>query len=141
MANEWAKHQSQDSGVQSRLVSILEDLLSQKLSPKDSAAKIASTILSEVDAGTPWTNLIALNLNAAKTFSDEEHLHLLVDYLVELASLPDAINESSEAKTSDVTGKTVLIAPGQSIVFEEGKLWSDLPTFSRDLTEGFRGGF
>ncbi|KAH7399418.1 hypothetical protein BKA66DRAFT_556248 [Pyrenochaeta sp. MPI-SDFR-AT-0127] len=128
-----------NGSVQSQLLSIIDDLLLHKSSPKDSAAKTSSLILSQQDIGTPWSNVLGLCLNAAENFEDKKDLKALGDYMVELASLPDAINEGAEPKTLDVGGETSRIEPGQAVVFEEGKLWRDLPMFSWNVTESFQG--
>ena len=125
--------------VQSQLVNVIDDLLSGTSSPKDSAAKTASLVMSQKDVDTPWSNLLGLYLNAAEKFADEKALRVLVDYIVELANLPDAINEGPETKTFDAGGRILSIEPGQAIEFDEGKLWRDLPRFSSDLTESFQG--
>ncbi|KAF1830462.1 hypothetical protein BDW02DRAFT_534015 [Decorospora gaudefroyi] len=133
MASAWAQTQregwlsslyGQESGdgirslsnnsVQSQLINVLEGLLASTLSPKDAATKTASLIMSQKDVNTPWSNTIGMCLKAAEDFADEKELQALVDLLVELASLPDAINEG-------------------------GKLWSELPEFSWNLTESFQG--
>jgi len=124
-----------EESVQSQIVGILEVLLSFDTSPKDSAAKTASLILSREDVDTPWNNLLGLILDAAENFTEEKELGALVDYVVELASLPDAVNEAPETKILE----KLSIEPGQAIVFEEGKLWSDLPGFSANVTERFQG--
>ncbi|XPS77784.1 hypothetical protein M3J09_009811 [Ascochyta lentis] len=126
--------------VLSQLLDALEDLLSYKLSPEDTATRSASLILSEIDVSTPWTNVVGMVLDAATTFNDEKILITLIDYLVELASLPDAINKGPGVKTIDVGGGEIWqIQPDQAIVFAEGKLWRDLPTYSWNVTENFQG--
>lgn len=128
-----------DESVQSQLVSVIDGLLSGTSSPKDSAAKTASLIMSQEDVGTPWSNLLGLYLNAAEKFADEKALRALADYIVQLANLPDAVNEGPEAKILDEGGRTVRVEPGETVVFEEGKLWSDLPRLSYNVTESFQG--
>ncbi|KAF2196096.1 hypothetical protein GQ43DRAFT_445421 [Delitschia confertaspora ATCC 74209] len=128
-----------NKSVQSQLVSVLDNLLSGKSSPKESAAKTASLIMSQENVDIPWNNLLGLYLDAVEKFADEKDLKALVDYIVELASLPDAVNEGPETKTLDVGGKTLRIEPGQAVVFEEGTLWRDLPRFSSNVTESFQG--
>ncbi|KAH9882701.1 hypothetical protein J1614_000066 [Plenodomus biglobosus] len=158
MAREWAKSQregwlstlygndsddgtrklSQDS-IQSRLVEILEKVMSHKYSPKHAANETASLILSQSDVGTPWNNFLGLYLSAAESLQDDESLSALSDYIVALASLPDAVNESSDEKTLDTGGRILHVEPGQAFVFDEGVLWKDLPGFSWNLTESFQG--
>lgn len=128
-----------NGSVQSQLVSVIDHLLSHKASPKEAAAKTSFVIMSQRDIGTPWSNVLGLCLDAAEEFEDEKELEALGDYIVDLASLPDAINEGSEVKTFDVGGETFRIEPGQAVVFEEGKLWRDLPMFSPNVTESFQG--
>ncbi|KAF1849219.1 uncharacterized protein K460DRAFT_415625 [Cucurbitaria berberidis CBS 394.84] len=129
-----------NDSVQSQLVSVLEAVLSGTSSPKDAAAKTALLIMSQVDVGTPWCNLVGMYLDAAQTFGDDKELRALVDYFVELAKLPDAVNEGPGTKTLDIGGGQIRrIEPGQTVAFEEGILWSDLPTFSWNVTERFQG--
>lgn len=158
MASEWAKSQregwlctlygndsddgtrklSQDS-IQSRLVEIFEKLMADESSPKHAAKETASLILSQNDVGTPWNNFLGLYLSAAESSEDDESLDALSDYIVALASLPDAVNESSGKKTLDTGGRVLHVEPGQAFAFDEGVLWRDLPGFSWNLTESFQG--
>ncbi|KAH8731032.1 hypothetical protein GQ44DRAFT_809006 [Phaeosphaeriaceae sp. PMI808] len=125
--------------VQSQLIDTLDELLSGKYSSKDSATKTATLIMSQRDVDTPWNNLIGLYLNVVSSFANEKSLGALAGYIVELANLPDAVNEGPEAKISDVGGMELRIEPGQAIGIEVGKLWRDLPGFSWNLTENFQG--
>ncbi|KAF2995804.1 hypothetical protein E8E13_000632 [Curvularia kusanoi] len=125
--------------IQSRLLSVLESLLSFAITPSEAAAQTTSLILTQKDVHTPWSNHIGLYYGAAHDFEDGRVLNILVDYLAELASLPDAINEGPEAKTTSTSFGDKHIEPGQPIVFETGKLWSDLPEFSWHLTESLQG--
>jgi len=158
MASEWAQSQregwlcklyGQDSSdgtrklpndsVQSRLVSVLENLLSGKTIPKDAATETASLIMSQEDVGTPWNNLLGLYFSAAEAFGNEHELGALVNYVVELASLPDANNEGQETKTADIGGEVLRIKPSEAVVLGEDRLWSGLPQFSQNVTESFQG--
>jgi len=157
MTSEWAQTQrggwlcdlygkNNDDGtqklpndsVQSRLVTVLENLLAKKTAPKDAATETASIIMSQEDIGTPWSNLLGLYLSAAETFEDEQDLEALVDYIVELASLPDARNEGLETKTMDMGGEVLHIQPGHAVIQGETKLWSGLPQFSLNVAESFQ---
>ncbi|CAE7188779.1 hypothetical protein P3342_008998 [Pyrenophora teres f. teres] len=109
MASKWAQSQREgwlcklygkysvddtrsipSDSVQSKIVTVLENLLSNQTTPKDAATETASLILFREDAETLWNNLWGLYLSAAETFGEEQELGALVDYIVELASLPDA---------------------------------------------------
>lgn len=68
--------------------------------------------MSQEDIGSPWSNVLGLCLDATEKFADENDLRALADYTVELTSLPDTVNESSEAKTLDAGGETLYIEPG-----------------------------
>lgn len=159
MANNWANIQRegwlsqlygqeysdgtrvlQPNTVQSHLLDVLDNLIALKLLPEDAATTAASLVLSQTDVSTPWANFVGLVLDAAATFDDEKVLGALTEYLVELASLPDAVNEGPEAKTIDIGGGELWYAqPGKAIVFSEGKLWRDLPMYSWNVTEHFQG--
>jgi hypothetical protein len=124
-----------------QLFHILEDLMSNKASSKDAATNTASLIASNPDA---WYDLIGIYLGAAQKVADEDALKALVDYIVELASLPDATNESHEAVVVDhigYAGASVRIDPGDPLVLGEGgkRLWRDLPNYSIAITENFQG--
>jgi hypothetical protein len=130
--------------VQWQLVGVLDDMLSDKASPKDSAARSASLIISQEDPETLWDNHMGLHLSAAENFADEWQQQALVDYIVELASLPDAMNKGPDIKTwKDNTGpavEIVRIAPGENIVVHEGQqLWRDVPGFSLNVAESIQG--
>lgn len=161
MSNEWTQTQrkgwlcklygtSIDDGtralqhdtVQSQLLDVLDELISHKLPPNDAAIQTASKVLAQADVSTPWANIVGLVLNAAETFDDETVLQALIDYLAELASLPDAINDGPGVKTIDVGGGEIWhVQPGQTIRFAEGQLWRDLPMYSWNVTEHFQGEF
>ncbi|KAF2123510.1 hypothetical protein P153DRAFT_328083 [Dothidotthia symphoricarpi CBS 119687] len=120
---------------------ILEDLMSHKASSKDSATKTASLVASHPDA---YWDLIGIYLGAAVRIADEDALRALVDYIVELASLPNAFNESQEAVVVDhvgYAGASVRIEPGELLAMGDGgkKLWRDLPNFSMEITERLQG--
>jgi hypothetical protein len=125
--------------VQSQLIGCLDSLLSKRSSAQDAAAETASLIMSQEDVDTPWSNLLGLYLSAAETFGEQDILVLLVEYIVKLANLPDAINEGPVERILDEGGITRRVEPGQVVVFEEGTLWRDLPRFQRELTERFQG--
>lgn len=89
-------------------------------------------------------NFLGLHFSAAETLNDEVPLQRLVDYMVELASLPDAINNGTTAQIIEVIergdSKEKRIEVGE--VFElgdDGRLWRDLPGFGWNLTESFQG--
>ena len=129
--------------VQWQLVGVIENLLLGNASPKDLAANTASLIMSSDDPETLWSNHLGIYLSAAQTFADEKELKALVDYIVELASLPDAVNDSSVVKTwTSGEGERVTqvcVKPGEEIVHIFGKLWRELPQFGMNLTERFQG--
>jgi len=132
--------------AQSQLVTILTDALSGNISSSESAKRTNSlvTTCTDVDAGTLFMNFLGLHFSAAETLNDEVPLQRLVDYMVELASLPDAINNGTTAQIIEVIergdSKEKRIKVGE--VFElgdDGRLWRDLPGFGWNLTESFQG--
>lgn len=125
--------------VQSHLLRIFDNMLCDRLLPKDAATQTASVIMAEADVGCAQ-NLIGLFHNAVDTFEDETVSQKLVDYIVALASLPDAHNDSNEAKMMDCGGgQMVYVQPGDVMAFEDGTFWKDLPGFSMNFTESFQG--
>lgn len=158
MASEWAKSEregwlcqlygiDQDDGtrilppdsIQSRMVDVLERVMSLDVSPKEGAAQTASLIMEQEDVDTPWNNHLGLHLHAAEVFDDEKVLEALVEYLIELASLPDAIHDGPDSRTFQTSYGTVQIEPGQPIETEDGRLWRDLPGYPINLTERLQG--
>lgn len=158
MAAEWARTQREGwlcelygvdnedgtrvlppDGVQYNLVSIMEKHLSFDISPSDAAAQTASLIMTQKDVETPACNLVGIYYSAVQDIDDENILGVLVDYLVELAGLPDAINKGPETKIVGTGLGDRYIEPGQPIIFESGKLWSELPEFGWNLTEILQG--
>jgi hypothetical protein len=120
---------------------ILEDLMSHKASSKDLATETASLVASNPAA---WDDVLGIYLSAAEVVADEDALKALVDYIVQLASLPDAFNESHEALIVGhigYAGSSVRIEPGEPLVLGDGgkRLWRDLPNFSMNITERFQG--
>lgn len=130
-----------DESVELQLLNALEDLLLARVSPKDSAAKTAYLIMSEEDIDQWWYSLWTMYFDAVEKLEDEKHSKALVDYVVELASLPDAVNEGPGTKTiEECGGKKVRIEAGQTVVFEGwGTLWRDLPQFSIYFTDTLQG--
>ena len=158
MAAEWARMQREGwlcklygvdnedgtrvlppDGVHVKLVSIMEKLLSLDISPSDAATRTAALIITQKDVHTPVSNLVGMYYGAVQDIDDEKILVVLVDYLAELASLPDAINEGPETKIVWTGLGEQFVEPGQPIVFETGKLWSDLPEWGWNLTEILQG--
>lgn len=134
------------SSAQYRLVTILTDALSGTISSLESAKRTDSLVTTciYVDAGMLFMNLLGLHFSAAETLNDEVILQCLADYMVELASLPDAINKGPIAQVIEAIdkgdSKEKRIEVGE--VFElgdEGVLWRDLPGFGWNLTESFQG--
>jgi len=124
-----------------QLYRMFEDTMTGKASAKDSASKTASLVSSEPKA---WYDVIGIYVTSAEKIADEDALTVLVDYIVELASLPDAINESHETVVIDHighAGASVPIAPGEPLVMGYGgkRLWRDLPDLSMEITEHFQG--
>lgn len=156
MASNWA--QNQEEGWLCRLVDenpgdmskvstvwqlygIFEDTMTRKVSAKDSASKTASLVSSTPKA---WYDVIGIYVTAAEKIADEDALEALVDYIVELASLPDALNESHELVVIDHighAGASVRINPGEPLVMGSGgkRLWRDLPDWSMEITERLQG--
>lgn len=123
--------------VQAHILGVLEKLLTTDLSPGDAASQTASLILAQEDVGTPWSNHIGLYYHAVQNIDNEDILKILIDYLAELASLPDAINEGPGVKIVEVDNAR--IEPGQPVRVAGGKLWRDLPEFNWNLSEIFQG--
>jgi len=156
MASDWVQNQEEgwlgrllkeDPGAIAKestlwqLYRILEDTITRKASAKDSASRTASLVSSEPKA---WYDVIGIYVTSAEKIADEDALKALVDYIVELASLPDAINESHETVVIDHighAGASVPIAPGEPLVMGYGgkRLWRDLPDLSMEITEHFQG--
>jgi len=156
MASDWV--QAQEQGWLDRLLEggsraiakkstlwhlyrIFEDTMTREASAKDSASRTASLVSSEPKA---WYDVIGIYVTSAEKIADEDALKALVDYIVELASLPDAINESHETVVIDHighAGASVPIEPGEPLVMGYGgkRLWKDLPDLSMEITERFQG--
>jgi hypothetical protein len=131
----------QEKSTTRQIFRILEDLMSHKASSKDLATETASLVASNPAA---WDDVLGIYLSAAEKVADEDALKALVDYIVQLASLPDAFNESHEALIVDhigYAGTSVRIEPGEPLVIGDGgkRLWRDLPNFSMNITERFQG--
>jgi hypothetical protein len=142
-SDEDTKVLSKES-VHWQLVGVIENLLLCNASPKETAAKTASLIVSSENPEIAWSNHLGIYLSAAETFTDEKELKVLVDYIVELASLPDAVNEGPKTKTwtseqGETVNQEVCVKPGEEIVLSGGRLWRDLPEFSMNVTERFQG--
>jgi hypothetical protein len=69
---------------------------------KNGAAQTASLTVAQDDVSMPWFNTVGVHSRAAQYFDDEEPSKTLVDYIVELANFPNAINEGPGI----VTGRT-----------------------------------
>jgi hypothetical protein len=120
---------------------IIEDVMSYRILAKDAATKTAFLISHEPEA---WFDTVGIDVALATKLEDEDALKALIDYIVELASLPDAINESHKAIVIDnigYGGTSVCIEPGEPLVMGDGgaKLWRDLPGWSMEITESFQG--
>ncbi|KAI4959143.1 hypothetical protein J4E86_002864 [Alternaria arbusti] len=155
MASDWVQNQEEgwlgrllegDSGAIAKkstlwqLYRIFENTMTGKASAKDSASKTASLVSSEPKA---WYDVIGIYVTSAEKIADEDALKALVDYIVELASLPDAINESHETVVIDHighAGASVPIEPGETLVMGYGgkRLWKDLPDLIMEITERFQ---
>ncbi|KAF3043247.1 hypothetical protein E8E12_009875 [Didymella heteroderae] len=130
----------QPDTVQSRQLDILNGLISFRVSPADAASKTASLVLSHADVETIWLNITGLVISAAETIDEEQVSAALIDFLVELASLPDAINPGPEAMTANNEDhEPARIQPGQPVCFMGGRLWRDLPQHSWGVGETFQG--
>jgi hypothetical protein len=124
--------------TESTLIDILDNLLTRRVSPVDSAAKSASFITSQVDA--PFGNLLGVYFSAIENSTDDADLQVLVDYIVALSRLPNAVNKGPEAMAVDTGGFFKKIYPGEDIILEGKKrLWRDLPGLSMVITESFQG--
>ena len=130
----------QPDTIQSRQLDIIEDLITFRVAPTEAASTAAALILSHAAVDTIWMNTIGMVINAAETIDDDKVSAALIDFLVELASLPDASNPGPEVMTADGDGPDPLrIEPGQPVVLQQGKLWRDLPDYSWNVTETFQG--
>jgi len=134
------------SSAQSHLVAILTDTLSGHSSATEAARETDAlfTTCIEVEANTLFANLLGLHFAAAEILDDQVLLQRLVDYMVELASLPDAVNKTPGVQIIDVVEmgerKQRRIEVGEVFgLGEDGRLWRDLPGFGWNLTERFQG--
>ncbi len=82
---------------------------------------------------------MGIYLNAVQEMNEEKVLKRLVDYLVEIASLPDAINEGPGPKMVSTSFGNKQIEPGEPIDLDEGRLWRDIPQYSWNLSEVIQG--
>jgi hypothetical protein len=139
--SEGIRKLSEDS-AQWQLVGVIEALLLGNVSPKASAAKTAFLITSQNDPDTPWQNHLGISLSAAEKFGEETQQKALVDYIVELASLPNPINEGPGVKTWTAGEgeriEQVRIEPGEPILID-GLLLRDMPAFGMNVGERFQG--
>lgn len=156
MTSDWARNQGEgwlyslinkddkelsEESTLWQIYHIIEDLMSHKASSKDSATKTASLVASNPYA---WYDVIGICIVSAERVADDNALKALVDYIVELAKLPDAFNETNEAVIIDhicYAGASVRIEPGEPLKIGDSgkKLWRDLPNFSMKITEHFQG--
>ncbi|KAF2871798.1 hypothetical protein BDV95DRAFT_572856 [Massariosphaeria phaeospora] len=126
--------------VQSRLLDIVEAALIGTSAPADAAVATASLIMSQEDVSTPWANLTGLWLNAAESLADKQELRTLVEYVVAVAGLPDAVNEGPGVKVVDTGGGLISrIEPGQAVCDGKLRFWQDLPSYSWTLGDVFQG--
>lgn len=127
------------SSVQAQMLNVVRDIVSGTILPKDAAERTSSLMMSQADVGCVQ-NLIGIFYGAVEIFEDERISQALDDFIVALASLPDAINHSHEPKVVDVGGgQTVFLQPGETMTIEGQAFWRDLPYFSMNLTERFQG--
>jgi hypothetical protein len=128
------------TSLSSQLNSLLDNLLSSKTIPAASASATATLIQSQPNISLALSKLIGLFFSTAESRTSVEELNLLASYLVELASLPDAINQGPEAKMWDAGGGEMhRIEVGEIIVIDEKRLWSELPMWEWNVTERFQG--
>lgn len=132
--------QLQEALLSSHLEDILDDVLAGNATATDSAAKAASMVISQEDVSRAFDNFLASYFKAIESMANEPSLTLLVDYIVALASLPDAYNEGPEPKKISIGGDEIkIINPGESIAWYERSLWRGLAGFSMLVTESFQG--
>lgn len=130
--------QLKPESAQSQLVSVLEDLLSRTCTVTQAVERTQQLVLSE--PGKLFANLTGIYFSAVKFFADEGTTRVLVDYIVALAKLPDAVNEGPEPMVIDLGGdRTYSIQPGEVIDPGDGKLWRTLPGFSMYISEESQG--
>jgi hypothetical protein len=119
---------------QSRLVAVLERLLATESTPQEAAAETEVIVMENPDQ--LFAILTGIYFSAVEAFADEVVMQQLVDYLVTLAKLPDAINTTSAAFEID---GTAYVQPGEIVELADGRLWCDLPGFDRQISQSFQG--
>jgi hypothetical protein len=129
--------------TEAQLVTIIDGMILSDHTPESAAAKAATIVLGEAMPEDPYAELLRIPFHAA-LFLDEPGLRKLVDFLIALANLPDAINTSSTPKTAttfhpEVKDGILSFRPGDTIVFENGVLWKDLPNWKMNVTETHQG--
>lgn len=138
------KHLSPNS-VQYQLVTVLSQLLIGAAATSESVAQTASLVVSHQYPDTAFANLLGMVLKAAEAIEDQTALQRLADWLVDLAHLPDAVNDTGDSKVipetrlPDGSVGDRIIQPGELIELESGKLWRDLPGFAMNVTESTQG--
>ncbi|CZT20219.1 uncharacterized protein RCC_06076 [Ramularia collo-cygni] len=86
-----------------------------------------------------WHNFIDIFYNAVEESPNPTISQRLVDFIVALASLPDAINSSNKDKIMDIGGGQMAhVQPGGIMKFANRTFWKDLPDFAMELSERFQ---
>lgn len=87
--------------VKVELIHILDRLLSRNVSMDESAINTAALVADQVDFADPVCVHMGQLFSAVERFAERESLQALVDYIVAVASLSDAVNESSQTKSAE----------------------------------------
>jgi hypothetical protein len=123
---------------QSQLVAVLEDLLSGTSTLHEAVERTQPLVLA--DPATLFANFTGVYFSAVLFFAGKATTKVLVDYIVALGSLPDAVNAGPDPMVIDLGGDRVYsIAPGEVIDPGDGKLWRTLPGFNMYIVEEFQG--
>lgn len=135
---------SDPHSTSSQLVTTVDDMILDRQTPQQAAEKIATIVMTENEPKKPYQKCLAICQHAALHTDDQNISKKLVDFITALASLPDAVNDSSEPKTAttynpEVESGILTFQPGEAIVFENGRLWRDLPDWSMSITETHQG--
>jgi hypothetical protein len=135
---------SDSQSTSDQLVTVIDDMILEKYTPQAAAQRTASLVMRETEPETPFGEILAVCQHAAMALENENDMKKVVDFLIALASLPDAINDASEPKKAstynpEVKSGILTFRPGEAIVFETGVLWRDLPGWQMMITEEHQG--
>lgn len=131
-------HQKETGGPYILLFDTLKELFSDAIQADEAATRVSVFIFSNEDFLHVYCGVLSTIIAATHELSDTRDLEKLACLMLALSRLPDVRNKGPETLHLYFNLKYYDIASDQVITVDDGRIWSELPSFGSELPSFIR---